>query len=159
MTLAAAIVRTHFRTSAETDGRPGLFRCDSFHQYCLNRRRCQVTTVAGCTMTSAVLHCFQIFMRNIQNRRSQCRSFGCGCSLLRIANWCRNAAFSNAICWWPQRMRIMNRKAVKTALSMTRYFAFNVIGNQSNSMPYGFWRRTPRHLVDAVLNLKCRNLQ
>ena len=32
----------------------------------------------------------------------------------------------------------MNRKAVKTALSMTRYFAFNVIRNQSNSMPYGF---------------------
>src|SRR5262249_15010325 len=39
-------------------------------------------------------------------------------------------------------MRRMNRNILKTALSMTRYFAFTVAENQSHRLPYEFWRRT-----------------
>jgi len=36
----------------------------------------------------------------------------------------------------------MNRSVLKTALSMTRHFAFNVGENQSLRVRYQFWRRT-----------------
>jgi hypothetical protein len=67
---------------------------------------------------------------------------GRGRSRLRIANCCLKAAFSNATSLWPAKMRSMNRNILKTALSMTRYFAFTVAENQSHRLPYEFWRRT-----------------
>ena len=142
VTLAAAIVRTNFRSSAETRGRPGPLLWDSLHQYTLNRRRCQFTTVAGCTMTRADFHFVHIFIRTTQNRRSRRCSVGRGRSRLRIADCCVRAAFSKATSLWPPKMRRMKRNILKTALSMTRYFAFTVAENQSHRLPYEFWRGT-----------------
>src|SRR5262249_18657527 len=67
--MAAAIVRTRLRTSAGTPGRPGLLRCDNFHQYRLKRLRCQSITVLGRTINNADLHPAQIFVRAIQKSR------------------------------------------------------------------------------------------
>jgi len=58
------------------------------------------------------------------------------------AIFCGRQAFSNAICLWPARVSMMNRSVLKTALSMTRHFAFNVGENQSLRVRYQFWRRT-----------------
>lgn len=111
--IGPAIWRINVRISAETCGRPGPCRWDSFHQYRLNRQRCQLTTVAGCTITRAVLHSFQIFMRIIQNKRSRSRNLGRGRLCVRVANCGRRAAFSNATCLWPTRTRMINRNVLK----------------------------------------------
>jgi hypothetical protein len=126
----------------------------AFLQYCLNRRRCQLTTVAGCTTTSAVRHLLQSFIRAIQNSRSRFRSFGRGCSLLRIVNCWRKATFFNAISLWPASMRMTNRKVLRIALSMTRYLGLNVTENQSGTFYYDFWQWTGLKWIFSLRQLQ-----
>src|SRR6266850_444809 len=47
------MVRTSVRMSELIGGRPGVFGCESLHQYRLSRFRCHEITVSGLTITSA----------------------------------------------------------------------------------------------------------
>ena len=92
--LAVDISRINAQTSAGTPGRP--VRCWLFHvQNRRKPRRCQASTVAGCTTWSAARQPGHRFDSHAHSRRSTVvkRSRGRR-ERFAIANWCRSARIS-----------------------------------------------------------------
>jgi hypothetical protein len=131
-----------FLISERVLGRPVRFGWDKFRQYRLNRSRCQHVTVSGRTNIKADFQSCQTMYRPIQNNRSRLLSFGRGTLRLNTTSWWRSAAFSNATCFCPARMRRMNRSETKMAFNMAKRVCKHRPEESTVWKSLRFWRTT-----------------